>query len=184
MANVDNPTGFAFTSLNRPNPPETRNYIKLVGVGTAIFQQDVVFHAASSSLTEGKAGITPLGTPGVTVIMGVAQNRGAASTRTRHSVIVDPDAQYIAQDDGDTNGVGDTEANYNANTSLGAGNATTGFSGHEIDEATLAVTGTLDLQLIGLAPDVSAIGNAFGSSHVRMICKFHNSRFQTGIVGL
>lgn len=184
MANADNPQGFSFTSVNRPEPPDARNYIKLVGVGTAIFQQDVVFHAASSSLTEGKAGITPLGTPGSTVIMGVAQNYGALSTRTRHLVYIDPDAQYIAQDDGDTNGIDDTQANYNANVSLGAGNATTKFSGHEIDEGTLAVTGTLDLQLIGLAPDVTAVGNAFGSSHVRMICKFHNSRFQTGIVGL
>jgi len=184
MANLDNPQGFAFTSLNNPNPPDTKQYIKLVGVGTAIFQQDVVFHAASSSLSEGKGAITPLGTPGTTIIMGVAQNRGAASLKTRHHVIVDPRAEFIAQDDGDTNGVGVTEANYNANVSLGAGSATTGFSGHEIDEATLAVTATLDLQLIGLAPDVSAVGNAFGSSHVRMICKFHNARFGGASVGL
>lgn len=184
MANVDNPNGFSFTSLNNPNPPDTKNYIKLVGVGTAIFQQDVVFHAASSTLTEGKSGITPLGTPGSTIIVGVAQNRGAASTRTRHSVIVDPRAEYIAQDDGDTNGVDATQAGLNANTSLGAGSATTGFSGHEIDEATIAADATFDLQLIGLAPDVSAVGNAFGSSHVRMICRFLNSRFSTGQVGI
>lgn len=183
MANVDNPTGFAFTSLNNPNPPDTKRYVKLVGVGTAIFQQDVVFQAASSSLSEGKGAITPLGTPGTTIIMGVAQNRGAASSKTRHDVIVDPRAEFIAQDDGDTNGVGATEANYNANTSLGAGNATTGFSGHEIDEASLAVTGALDLVLIGLAPDPSAVGNAFGSSHVRMICRFHNARLAYGSVG-
>ncbi len=184
MANVDNPTGFAFTSLNNPNPPDTKNYVKLVGVGTAIYQQDVLFQAASSSLSEGKGAVTPLGTPGVTVIMGVAQNRGAASLKTRHSVIVDTKAEYIAQDDGDTNGVGATEANDNANVSLGAGSDTTGFSGHEIDEASIAVTGTLDLQFVGLAPDPSAVGNAFGSSHVRMICRFHNSRFSEGSAGL
>jgi hypothetical protein len=181
MANVDNPSGFAFTSLNNPNPPGAKSYTKLVGVGTAIFQQDLVFQAASSSLSEGKGAITPLGTPAVTVIMGVALNRGAATTKTRHSVIVDPRAEFIAQDDGDTNGVDDTQANVNGNVSLGAGDATTGFSGHEIDEATLAVTGTLDFQLIGLAP---IIGNAFGSSHVKMILRFHNSRFATGSAGL
>lgn len=184
MANRDNPNGFTFTSLNNPNPPDTKQYVKLVGVGTAIFQQDLVFHAASSSLSEGKGAITPLGTPGSTVIMGVAQNYGALSTKTRHLVIVDPRAEFIAQDDGDTNGVDDTQANYNGNASLGAGSATTKFSGHEIDEATLAVTGTFDFQLVGLAPAIDGGGNAFGSSHVRMVLRFHNSRFQTGIVGL
>jgi len=177
MANVDNPNGFAFTSLNNPNPPDTKQYVKLVGVAQAFFQQEVAFQAASSTLSEGKGAITPLGTPGTTVIMGVCQNRGAASLKTRHHVIVDPRAEFIAQDDGDTNGVDATEANQNANVSLGAGSATTGFSGNEIDEASIAVTLGLDLQLIGLAPDVSAVGNAFGSSHVRMICRFHVNRF-------
>jgi hypothetical protein len=183
MANPDNPTGFSFTSLNNPNPPDTKTYVKLVGVGTAIFQQDLVFHAASSSLSEGKGAITPLGTPGSTVIMGVALNRGAASLKTRHSVIVDPRAEFIAQDDGDTNGVDVTQANFNGNASLGAGDATTGYSGHEIDEGTLAVTATLDFQLIGLAP-IAKGDNAFGTSHVRMILKFHNARFQGASVGL
>jgi hypothetical protein len=184
MANVDNPTGFAFTSLNNPNPPDTKRYIKLVGVAQAIYQQDVVFQAASSTLSEGKGAITPIGTPGTTVIMGVAQNRGVASLKTRHHVIVDPRAEFIAQDDGDTDGVGATQANDNANVSLGTGSDVTGFSGHEIDEASIAVTATLDLQLIALAPDISAVGNAFGSSHVRMICKFHNARFGGATAGL
>lgn len=181
MANVDNAAGFEYLSLNAPNPPLVKTFVKLVGVATAIFQNDVVFQAASSSLSEGKGAITPLGTPGTTIIMGVALNRGAASLKTRHSVIVDPLAEFVAQDDGDTNGVGATEANLNANVSLGAGNATTGFSGNEIDEASIAASAALDLQLLGLFPGVN---NAFGSSHVRMICKFNKSRYVAGSVGL
>lgn len=180
MANVDNPFGFAFYSLNAPNPPLVKTYVKLVGVAQAIYQNDVVFQAASSSLSEGKGAITPIGTPGTTIIMGVALNRGAASLKTRHSIIVDQNAEFIAQDDGDTNGVGVTEANLNANVSLGAGSDVTGFSGNEIDEAGIASSNALDLQLLGLYPGAN---NAFGSSHVIMICKFNKSRYTAQSTG-
>jgi len=181
MANVNNPTGFEFHSSPGPFPPRTRTLIKLVGVGTAIFINDVVHRLAGTSLTEGHDAVEPFGTgtPGTTIPGGVALNYGAASTRTRHSVIVDDNAEYHAQDDGDSTGLAATNIGQNANVVATAGNATTFQSKHQIDGSTANTTNSLDLYLIALLP---RSGNDFGSDFVRTICRFNKlSEQQTGI---
>lgn len=182
MANVDAPHGFAYLSMGRAHPPRTRYYDKLSTQGTAIFQQDVV-HAIAGVAGHDKPPIEPFGTgtPGTTIPLGVAQDYGAASTATRHHVIIDTDAEYEAQDDGDTDGIPDTAAGLNANVSTGAGSTLTGYSGHEIDEAGINVSASRDLHLVGLFPDVN---NATGSSHVRWIVKFNHLRMAENTVGV
>ncbi len=173
--NVDAPHGFHYVSINNPYPPLTRVYEKQSSQGTAIFQYDVVHQIAGVSGFD-KAPIEPFGTgtPGTTIPLGVAKNYGAASTRTRHSVIVDPRAEYEAQDDGDTDGLVAANMGLNALVSVGAGSTLTGYSGHEIDEAGIATSATAtDLKLLGLFP---IIGNAFGSAHVRVLVKFNRLR--------
>jgi hypothetical protein len=183
LANTDNPHGFAFHSSPGPYPPRTRTYIKLVGTGTAIFINDVCHFKAGTSASEDGAVVEPFGTgtPGTTIPGGVALNYGAVSTKTRHSVIVDDNAEYEAQDDGDSiTGLPTTAAGQNANVIATAGDAAVDlYSNHQIDGSSAAVTGSLDLYLIRKLPIAD---NAFGSDFVRFICRFNKlSEQQTGI---
>lgn len=179
--NVDSPNGFQYSSLFQGHPPLIEIFEKQVGYGTAIFQCDVVKQIAGVSGFN-KAPIEAFGTPGTLIPLGVSQNYGAVSTRTRHSVIVDPMARYHAQDDGDTDGLVAADMGLNALVSLGAGSTQTGFSGHEIDEAGIATSATAtDLHLLGLFP---MIGNDFGSSHVRVIVTFNRIRRAQNTAGV
>jgi hypothetical protein len=170
MANVDNPHGFQYVSKGCPYPPLVRTYEKQVGQATAIFQNDVV-HQIAGVTGFNKAPIEPFGTgtPGTTIPLGASLNYGAALTRTRHHVIVDTQAEFEAQDDDDTDGLVAANMGLNALVSTGTGSATTGFSGHEIDEAGIVTSATAaDVKLIGLYPDPN---NVFGE-HARILCKF------------
>lgn len=176
MSNVDAPHGFAHVSNDGPYPPRIRTFQKLVGVATAIFQHDVV-HAV------GGKNIEPFstGTPGTTVPLGIALTRGAASTASRHSVLIArPDVEFEAQDDNDTDGIIEANLNKNANINTGAGSAITGFSGHEIDEASIAATATLDLKLIKL---FAYPNNEFGP-HARIVVTFNKCRENPGTAGV
>jgi hypothetical protein len=173
MANRDNPNGFQFLSIGRPYPPRIRTFIKLAAVATAIFQNDVVHEVDGASGSGEAAAVEPFGTgtPGTTIPLGVALNYGPTLTKTRHHVIVDKDAEYVAQDDGDTDGLALTDMGKRTNVSTGAGSTLTGYSGHEIDEATVHASAARDLLLLRLYPDPL---NAFGSSHARVIVKFRS----------
>ena len=179
MANRDAASGFEFHSSPGPFPGRSRTYVKLVGTGTAIFIGDVVHFKAGTSLSEGKPVVEPLGTgtPGTTIIGGVALDYGAASTKTRHTVIVDENAEYHAQDDGDNTGIAATNIGQNANVVANAGSTTTFYSGHEIDGSTAAVTSTLDVYLVGILPRPDT---AFGSDFVRTICRFNRNIAESG----
>lgn len=171
MANVNAPHGFQYVSVNRPYPPLTRTFLKQAGQATAIFQNDVVHEIAGVTGFDA-APIEPFGTgtPGTTIPLGAALNYGPASTKTRHHVIVDNDAEFEAQDDGDVDGLAAANMGLNALVSTGAGSTITGYSGHQIDEAGVTTSATAaDLKLLRLYPDPN---NAFGSKYVRVLCKF------------
>lgn len=170
MSNRDNPHGFQYLSVNRPYPPLTRTFFKQVGEALAIFQNDVVHQLAGVTGFDA-APIQAFGggTPGTSIPLGVAINYGPASTKTRHHVIVDNDAEFEAQDDADTDGLAAANMGLNALVSTGAGSTLTGYSGHEIDEAAISTSATgNDLKLLRLFP---APDNVFGP-HARILCKF------------
>lgn len=168
MANVDNPIGFQYLSMGKPYPPRTRTYEKQSGFGTAIFQNDCVMAIAGVTGFNAPP-IESFSTPGTLIPLGISLNYGAASTRTRHHVIVDVDQEFVAQDDADTDGIVAADLGSNALVSIGAGSVLTGFSGHEIDEAGITTSGTAsELRLLRLFPDPL---NNFGS-HARIILKF------------
>ncbi len=170
MANADSPHGFQYVTMNRAFPPTTRVYEKQAADPVAVFQNDVVHQIAGvSGFNKAPIESFESGTPGTTIPLGVAQNYGPASTRTRHHVIVDILAEFEAQDDDSTDGLVAANMGLNALVSLGNGSTLTGFSGQEIAEAGIATSATAcDLKMIGLYPDPL---NVFGE-HARILCKF------------
>lgn len=170
MANRDNPNGLMYSSLNRPFPPLIRTFIKLAAYGTAIFQNDAVHEVNGAAGSENAPAIEPWAsaTPGTTIPLGVAINYGPLSTKTRHHVIVDRDAEYHAQDNDDTDGFVLADMGQRANIEAGAGSTVTGFSGHELDESTLHASAARDVLLLRLWPDPD---NVFGE-HARILVKF------------
>jgi hypothetical protein len=114
---------------------------KAVGVATAVYMFDVVRQEATG-------GITPGGTPGTDLFLGVAMNFGAASTLTKHNVVTDPFQVYEAQDDGSGAGILIADRHLNANLVFTAGDATLKRSKHQVAASTKAVTATLDVKLL------------------------------------
>lgn len=173
MANNDNPHGLGFVGMDGPGFPMLQHFSKVVGLGVAIFQQDAVQRVADGSIEGG-------GTPGSTLITGVAQNYGALSTATEHDVIVSSDALFEAQDNNATDGIAAADLGLNANLQYNAGSTVTLQSGHEINETGAAVTASLDVHLLELlnAPD-----NAYGS-WARIVIKINGHRYGFAAVGV
>lgn len=148
MANLNNPFGLRSLGLTESGgTPKLRTFAKVVGYATALYRGDAVNRVADGSI-EASA------TPGTTLYTGVVLNGGAASKATSHSVIVSPDAVYVAQAKG-TSGFAAADMGLNANLVLDAGDSASGKSGHQIDSTTEATTATLDVKLLDLfnAPD-------------------------------
>lgn len=173
MSNVDNPNGFQYLTMNRGFPPRTRIYDKLSTLNTAVFQNDVCHQVAGVSGHD-MAPVEPFGTgtPGTTIPLGVAAHYSAAAVAARVHIYVDPDAEYVAQDNAAVDGITGGNMGLNANVEANAGSVLNGFSGHEINETGIATTSSFDLHLLRRFPDPS---NAFGA-HCRVICKLNKNR--------
>lgn len=180
MANVDNPHGFRPLGRNLyGGASEVVAAHKLVTYGTALFIYDAVCKAATG--TKKTPCIDAAITPGTTPVFGVNLVYGAASAATDHLVIPSLGNVFECQDDGDApNGLVAADMAKNANISLGAGNAATLISGHELDEDTANTTNTLDLHILGLldVPD-----NAFGA-HARVEVMFNRAALANQTVGI
>lgn len=184
MANVNNPNGFLYSSINAELPPLMRLYEKISSATLAIFQQDIVYEPTGVSGHDA-APIKSFGdgaTPGATQILGVAINYGAALTATKHTVIVDPVAEYHAQDNNATDGIASADMGKNANVDPTgvAGSVTTAWSGMQINETGINTTNSLDLHLLRRWPDPN---NAFGSN-CRVLVKINTPRETTLQVGV
>ena len=174
MANTDRPHGLRplMTTLGG-GPPVIKEYSKDASENTAIFIWDIVNMEADGNIEANSA------TPGTTRFLGVSLNHGAASTLTKHLVVISPDAIFEAQDNNDTDGIAAADIGLNANVELNAGSTTTLVSGHEIDESTADTTNTLDLKLLALheVPD-----NAFGSfARIEVVINKHMLREGAGV---
>jgi BioD-like phosphotransacetylase family protein len=173
MANVNNPHGLRPIGTIHGGGFEVEEFSKVVGYGTAIFIFDAVNRVADNSI-EASA------TPGTTRYSGVALNFGAASTATTHLVITDPLCLFEAQDNNSTDGIAAADLGLNANLVLTAGDTTNQQSKHQIDEATAAVTATLDVKLRRLfnVPD-----NAHGAN-ARIEIQFNKHRMTAEVAGV
>lgn len=175
MANVDNPHGLRPLMRTLDGGfPMIREFSKDASEGTAIFINDAVNREDDGNIEAASA------TPGTTLYTGVSLNYGAASTLTKHLVIISPGAIYEAQDNNDTDGFVAADMGLNANIELNAGSATTLISGHEIDESTINTTNSLDLHLWELldVPDNEA------GAHCRVVVTFNKHRLAAGVAGV
>lgn len=147
------------------------------GDATAIFIGDLVYYTGSSPTTGAKIlGEDVAGVPIVQrltasaaadpnnlagVVVGVKPNpdnlmrkHRAASTDAILYVCNDPQVVYEMQEDADTTPIVAASIGLNANIAFGAGNATTGISGLEIDSNTVGTAVALPLKVIGLSKKV------------------------------
>ena len=159
---------------------------------TAIFVGDLVYYSGSSPTTgariqgEDVAGIPivqrltasssadPINLAGV--VVGVKPNpdnlmrkHRAASTDAILYLCADPNVVYEMQEDADTTPIVAASIGLNANIAFGAGSATTGISGLEIDSNTVNTTAALPLKVIGLS---KKIDNDFYAGNGNVNAKF------------
>lgn len=171
MANRDNPHGLLPVGRTlHGGPGMVMERSKPATDGTAIFLFDAVAIATAGAITAGRGA----------AFMGVALNGGALSTLTNHLIIADPLAVFDVQDNDDTDGVTEANIGKNADLECNAGSATTGISGHELDESSINTTNTLDVMILGL---VNAPDNAYGE-HARVEVVFNRHALAIGRTGV
>ena len=180
MANVNNPHGLRPLGRTQAGGyPQCEKYSKLVGYAFTCFKWDPITLLATGFIGV-PADTAPAITPGTTRFLGVALNWSPAATASDHQVMVDPGALYEAQGDGST-GANVTLANMNLNANLNittaGGGVTRDNSGAQINEATIAVTATLDVRILRL---LDAIDNAFGAN-ARLELKFNKHLFNAEV---
>lgn len=153
MANVDRPSGARpYQSLSGAEI-RVRYYQKEVGAAR-IFKQDLV-----QSVTGGSVEVIETSDADT---LGVSARDHAASTALANfPVYDDPMIVYIMQHDG-TSALTGVFGNYPVTVTTG--DTVTGLSKHEIDTSDLATTAALPIKDLGLAPDSSVDGNAYGAN--------------------
>lgn len=172
MANVDNPHGLRpIMRTISGGPVHVAQFSKLSSYGTALFINDVVARVASGDI---QVSTTALNHSGVNL------NYGAASTATDHLVIISVGAMFEAQDNNDSVGLVYADMGLNCEIEFNAGSATTGISGHELDESTAAVGNTLDVHLL---QKLDTPDNAYGS-FCRVEVIFNTHRMGHGNAGI
>ena len=202
MANVDRPRGLIPVGTVNGGPwnGKTNMYLVDSGNGTATFVGDLVKLAGGA----GAAGTVVNGqdVEGMpTVIQSVAGDlhvgvvvgflplqtnletkHRTASTNRIALVCDDPSVIYEIQEVSGGTALAATEVGLNNNVVVGTGNATTGISASELDNASENTTADLDLKILGLArrPD-----NAYGE-HAKWLVminthSYGNSAGNTGL---
>lgn len=157
--NKDHPHGFEAFATQHGGPIATTPFTKLASYATKIFKGD--------SVMQNNAGdIIRFGTPGTDRLSGVAAHSSPASTLDTVLVYDDPSIIFEVQDDGAAgptagNGFQATERGLLANVAKGAGDSIRDISTDELDTASLAVTATLDLKVLG---KVESEDNAYGAN--------------------
>ena len=110
----------------------------------------------------------------------------AASTQRGVWVADDPNAYYVAQEDGDTTPIAMADDGLNVNFIVAAASTITGASGMQIDSSSVSTTATLPLKLISplLVSDNELTTS--GQSYTRWVVKANNHQLaaSTGTAGV
>jgi len=173
MANADNPHGFRPLRHFMGGAIILAERTKAVGSSPAIFIGDAYNQEAGGE-------IDATLNAGTLRISGVALNYGATLTATTHLCIEDPYVVFEAQDDNSTDGLVAANMGLNANITAGSGSATTLISAHEIAEAGITTTNTLDMKLL---QKLNVPDNAYGP-WCRIEILFNSHRMATPSVGV
>lgn len=110
----------------------------------------------------------------------------AASTQRGVFVADDPQAYYVAQEDGDTTPIAMASVGLNVNFIVAAASTITGASGMQIDSSTASTTTTLPLKLVAPLPVSNNELTTSGQSYTRWIVKANNHQLSagTGTIGV
>lgn len=204
MANTNRPQGLVPVKSITGGPwnGQTNMYLFVTGNATATFIGDLVKLAGSAgtaglfvngidvegmpTIAQSAAGDTHVG-----VVVGFLPNFDSLTTRHRVAstarialVVDDPNVVFEIQEVSGGTAFTATEVGLNANVVVGAGSATTGLSGMEINNATEATTADLDLKILGMAPRPD---NAIGANckwHVLINTHSYGGRSELGTAGL
>lgn len=104
----------------------------------------------------------------------------AASTQRAVFVADDPNAYYVAQEDGDTTPIAMASVGLNVNFIVAAASTITGASGMQIDSSTASTTATLPLKLVApLAVSDNELTTS-GQSYTRWVVKANNHQLSAG----
>ena len=161
MANTHRPAGFR-PVMHRNGAPYNgafRLYSVAAGYGTALMIGDLVILAGTSQTINGRmlSDVERCATGGVTLgpIVGVVPDTQdslryrAASTLRTVMVADDPDLLFGIIEGNSGTALTANDAGLNADFVVASGSTATGLSGTTINNATEAVTNTLDLHLVG-----------------------------------
>ncbi len=191
MANPDTPNGFQIvgTLSGAPWNGVTRRCYKDPDDAVALFPGDMVKLVAGNEGASAKGALTvaacTAGAIPCGIVVSVEFNPDAlekryspASTEQFINVCMDPNVLMEAQASGDA-AVDDGDIGGKAELLAGAGNTTTGASGHEIDTGSgqaIAATNTFHLSIISLSPKE---GNALGLN-AKLLCSFNIHEYLGG----
>jgi len=200
MANVDRPNGLhpmRYLS-GAPYNGAANMYLFAAAEGTATFVGDLVKLAGSAgaagdivngidvegipTISQGTAGTTSVG-----VVVGLlpdfsnlATVHRAASTLRVALVADDPNLVFEVQEVSGGTALTNVAVGLNADVVVGAGSTTTGSSGMELNNATEAVTSTLNCKIIGL---VKRVDNNIGE-HAKWMVTVNNHHYGVGVLGV
>ena len=108
----------------------------------------------------------------------------AATTQRAVYVADDPNAYYVAQEDGDTTPIAMASVGLNCDFIVAAASTITGASGMQIDSNTASTTTTLPLKLVApLAVSDNEI-TASGQSYTRWVVKPNKHQLQPATIGV
>lgn len=200
MANVNKVNGFrpASTLTGAAWNGQVTRYIAVTGDSTILAVGDLVKLDGATGVGEymGLRGVTraAAGDAIVGVVVGFDVNPSnldtpqvrAASTARYVSVVDDPNAFLVAQEDGDTTPIAMASVGLNVNFVVAAASTITGASGMQIDSSTASTTATLPLKLIAPLPVSDNELTTSGQSYTRWIVKINNHQLaaSTGTAGV
>jgi hypothetical protein len=200
MANVNKVNGFrpASTLTGAAWNGQVTRYITVTGDSTILAVGDLVKLDGATGVGEymGLRGVTRAAASDaiVGVVVGFDVNPSnldtpqvrAASTARYVSVVDDPNAFLVAQEDGDTTPIAMASVGLNVNFIVAAASTITGASGMQIDSSTASTTATLPLKLIAPLPVSDNELTTSGQSYTRWIVKINNHQLaaSTGTAGV
>lgn len=200
MANVNKVNGFrpASTLTGAAWNGQVTRYIAVTGDSTILAVGDLVKLDGATGVGEymGLRGVTraAAGDAIVGVVVGFDVNPSnldtpqvrAASTARYISVVDDPNAFLVAQEDGDTTPIAMASVGLNVNFVVAAASTITGASGMQIDSSSVSTTATLPLKLIAPLPVSDNELTTSGQSYTRWIVKINNHQLaaSTGTAGV
>lgn len=200
MANVNRVNGFRpiSTLTGAAWNGQVTRYVAVTGDSTIIAVGDLVKLDGATGVGEymGLRGVTRAAASDAIVgaVVGFDVNPSSldtpqvrAASQARYVYVVDdPNAYFVAQEDGDTTPIAMASVGLNVNFVVAAASTITGASGMQIDSNTVSTTATLPLKLVAPLPVSDNELTTSGQSYTRWIVKINNHQLaaSTGTAGV